>query len=342
MSSWTRDMAKKPPSTVESMPVFDSPPAKAGEAPALMRVFEPFQSRIRAEKPALVVQPYTQPKTNELMNTFEIPKKVSKPDLQLVQPKPQQPKTQQPTWEPLDVKKKNVQVAPPALKQLPRPSDPQISVLIDVKDNTDYTESLLQSIVRQTYNKWVGLIGLRNNDELVRVRLNESLVKLQLSNIVTVVELKDSLSLTDSYKHLLTSVETPYVAFSKNTDLWVSKKLEKQMELLQKDPALGVVGTMSRFFGDKLELVDIPPGLLNLTDFITNNPIVFSSVLVKREHVDFTNEFANFDYECWSKLVKDNVKMSNVADILTLQRVHSSISTFTKDDKEEIRRRYGL
>jgi len=330
-------MAKKPPSTVESMPVFDSPPARTGVVPPLMRVFEPLQSRLRAEKPAVVVQPYTQPKPTELMNTFEIPRRVTKPDVQ-----PVESKTKQPTWEPLDAKKKNAQVAPPAIKQLPKPLDPQISVLIDVKDNTDYTEALLQSIARQTYSKWVGLIGLRNNDELVRTRLNESLIKLQLSNIMRVIELKDSLSLTESYKHLLSSVETPYVAFSKNTDLWVSKKLEKQMEFLQKDPALGVVGTMSRFFGDKLELVDVPPGLLNLTDFIANNPIVFSSVLVKKEHVDFTNEFANFDYECWSKLVKDNVKMSNVADILTLQRVNSSISTFTKDDKEEIRRKYGL
>lgn len=321
-------MAKKPPSAVESMPTFEAPPAVPAGQP-LMKIFEPFQSRTRAEKPAYVVQP----KPNVLMNTFEQPKNTIQ--------KTVESKIKAPTWEPLDVKKK-AQAAPPAIKQLAKPTDPQITVLIDVKDNTDYTEALLQSIVRQTYTKWVCLIGLRNNDELINTRLNESLVKLQLSNIVQVVKLKDTFSLTDSYNSLIKLVETPYVAFSKNTDLWVSKKLEKQLEVLEKDPTLGVVGTMSRYFGDKLELVDIPPGVLNLTDFISSNPIVFSSALVKTGLVDFSSDYAHFDYECWSKLIRENVKMSNVADILTLQRVNSSIPTFIKDDKEEIRKKYGL
>jgi len=317
-----RDMAKKPPSVVESMPVFQANTITNSLQP-LMRIYEPFQSRTRAEKP---VQPY-----------IEIQKKNND-----VAPTPIKTPQRQPTWEPLDAIKKKTQVAPPPVKQLPLPTNPQVTVLIDVKDNADFTEALLQSIVRQTYTKWTGLIGLRTNDDLVSKALTESIVKLQLSNLVKVVELKGSLSLSDSYKSLLSRVNTPYVAFAKNTDLWVSKKLEKQLELLEKDSSIGVLGTMSRFFGDKLELADVPPGLLNISDFITNNPIVFSSVLVKKELVDFTNEFTNFDYECWSKLVKNNVKMSNATEILTLQRVHSSIMTNTNDDKEIIRKKLGL
>ena len=362
MSSWTRDMAKKVPGSVESMPVFETPeignepkPLLMSFAPASRLVNGPSEKR----NPPIFIQPIVTEKPTELLHKFDNPtipnnKKSAKPEPFVLKSenvmfsfdtpsrlkKKEQPQLKAEPWTPII--KKTTTGAPPALKQLNRPLTPQVTVLIDVKDNVEFTEPLLQSITRQTFTNWVALIGLRSNDEQVRNRIRDSILKLQIDNIVTVVLIPESANLIESYKELHTRVETPYIALAKNTDLWVSKKLEKQFDVLAIDSNLGVVGTMSRLFGEKLELADVPPGQLNATDFITNNPLVFSSVLLKSGLLDFSNDFSNFDYECWIKHIKDDIKMTNISDILTLQRVHSSIVAYKTDDKELIRKKYSI
>ena len=299
-----------------------------------MHTFESPSRLSKQVSPKTALPEPVAPKSNQAMLSFDPPSRLQKKDTKV--------KIQSEPWAPLDVKKKKEQILMPPIKQLNRPNDPQVTVLIDVNGNFEFTEPFLQSLARQTYTKWVGLISLRTKDDQIKLNLTESLIKLQLSNLCTVIEFPVSLSVSDSYRELSLRAETPYIALAKNTDLWVSKKLDKQLEAIANDTNIGIVGTMARLFGDKVELADVPPGTLNATDFITNNPLIFSSVLLKKGLIDFSNEFNNFDFDCWLKQINNDIKITNVSDILTLQRVHSNIVNDKSDDKDAIRKKHGI
>jgi hypothetical protein len=333
-----RDMAKKPP--VVAQETFAPTPFSAPEsqtAPPLMRTFP---------SPTNNKQQQTNTRNNFILDpVFQPPASVpvfsNTSRLNSNRPTPQPKRTPEP-WAPLDkVIKKKESNPVQKVKQLDRPSNPDVTVLIDLKNDASFLSDFLQSLVRQTYTKWVSVIGLRNNDEDLHKRIVESIVKLQMENLVTLTVLPDTLTETESYMELAKETQTPYLALARRSDLWVSKKLEKQLEAVKADNKLGVVGTMSRLFGDRVELVNIPPGKLNISDFSASNPIVFSSVLIKRDLLDFTNEFSSFDYDSWVRLTKNGTDMVNLTDILTLQRVSNLVDRRT-EDRDDVKAKYGI
>jgi len=243
-------------------------------------------------------------------------------------------------WSPLDRAPTQNIVKQATVIQLQRSQDPQVTVLIDIKDDVTFLDAFLQSLARQTYNKWVVLIGLRNKDSSTKDTVKDIVAKLQLENSVDYNDLSDSLSEEESYMESAKLAKTPYVALARQIDLWVSRKLEKQLAALNEEPDLGLVGTMSRLFGDKVELVNAPPGKLNKDDFKKTNPIIFSSVVIKRELLNFTKEFKSYDFESWLKLNREGVKIVNLTDILTLQRNSSQLQPRI-EDREKVIKKYA-
>jgi hypothetical protein len=341
MSSWTRDMAKKPPTAAAE--TFAPTPFSAPvtqEAPPLMRNF-----------PSLVTNRQQQQQQSNARNNFIlepfVPPPVAVPvfentsRLNSSRPTQQAKKTPEP-WAPLDkvVKKKENNPAP-KVKQLDKPSSPEVTVLIDVNNDITFLSDFLQSLVRQTFTKWVSVLGLRSSDDDLHKRIVETIVKLQMENLVAITVLPDTLTENESFMELAKVAQTPYLALARRSDLWVSKKLEKQLEAVKKDKNLGLVGTMSRLFGDKVELVNVPPGRLNISDFTDSNPVVFSSVLIKSDLLDFTKEFNSFDYDSWIRLNQNGADMVNLTDILTLQRVSNQVER-RKEDRDDVKAKYGL
>ena len=337
-----RDMAKKPPASVADTfapTPFVAPSAQ--EAPPLMRNFpSPVTNRQQQQQQQdntrnpFIVEPFVPPPA--AVPVFE-----NSSRLNSSRPSQQTKKTPEP-WAPLDkVVKKKEATAAPKVKQLDRPSSPEVTVLIDVKNDITFLSDFLQSLVRQTFTNWVAVLGVRNNDDDFNKRIVETIVKLQMENLVVLRVLPDTLKENESYMESAKVAKTPYLALARRSDLWVSKKLEKQIEAIKKDKNLGLVGTMSRLFGDKVELVNIPPGKLNISDFTETNPIVFSSVLVKSDLIDFTTEFSSFDYDSWIRLNQNGADMTNLTDILTLQRVSNQVDRRT-EDRDDVKAKYGL
>jgi hypothetical protein len=341
MSSWGREMAKKPPAKVEFTPLVSAPEQiNSSDPPPLMRTFEsPIAPRNRDQARAenrFIMEPLPVVESKpgvELMRSFENNSRFNKRE------NTTQKRTPEP-WVPLDkVLKQMEQRTSPNVKQLPRPSNPQVTVLIDIKNDITFLDAFLQSLSRQSYSDWVVLIGLRNDDSSTKSKISDIVTRLQLDNIANINNIPESLSEHESYMINASTINTPYIALARHTDLWVSKKLEKQLEELKNEPELGLVGTMSRLFGDKVELVNIPPGRLNISDFDKTNPLVFSSVLLKRDLLNFTSGFKSYDFESWLRMSKEGIKMSNLNSILTLQRINGQVAP-RPEDRDDVRKKY--
>lgn len=345
MSSWVRDMASKPPQRPESMPVLDAPTLMISE-PGPIRVFDlPNTRRISQPESGIntnswrLAEPFSSPqRSSAQMRTFDNPSRIK-----FGQTVNRAPKQSPEAWTKIEPKKKREQQQEkPAIVQLNRPSNPNVTIVLESSKDIEYLEATLQSLGRQTYINWVGLLGLRTQDSTTLQQVNESLLKLQLGNMFKVVVFSESESQANALAALLAEATTAYVAFSTSSDLWVAKKLEQQVAELESNAATGIVGSMSRFFGDRVELAKIPPGPLKVEDFKTGNPLVFSSVVMRRDLAVISNTYANFEFDCWVRNIANNVNIVNLTQILTLQRVNNLKYVARNDDKDEIRSAYNI
>jgi len=113
---------------------------------------------------------------------------------------------------------------------------------------------------------------------------------------------------------------------------------------MMSDSEIGIVGTWCRYFGESTNSPNLPGGALRPSDFAKTNPLIHSSILIKREHATYTDEFVTYDYDCWVRNMLAGVKMFNNNSILVLHRIHKS-SFFNASDKQKpelVREKYGI
>ena len=237
--------------------------------------------------------------------------------------------------------------AAPSVSQLGVSANPLITIVIPLYNGIEFLEEALQSVKRQTYNDWVGLIGVNGHGqsgEPVFSKTKEIVQLLGLSNRFSVINLPDVRGAANAINHLVGMSSTPYIAHLDADDLWLSKKLEYQMSVFEQDAAIGIVGSMCRYFGDSNEYKILPPGLLTIDDFTVNNPLIHSSILIRREYAIYSDEFVAYDYDCWVRNVKNGAVVFNINNILVLHRIHSKsfYNTSGKQDPELIKKKYGL
>jgi hypothetical protein len=86
-----------------------------------------------------------------------------------------------------------------------------------------------------------------------------------------------------------------------------------------------VIGTQCRYFGDRPGSPNIPFGDITKFNFISTNPVINSSCLVKKPLCYWNNE-PNVveDYELWLRLWKSGHRFYNVQDIQVLHRIHNN------------------
>ena len=133
----------------------------------------------------------------------------------------------------------------------------------------------------------------------------------------------------------LSQAKGEYIAFCDDDDLWLPEKLEKQVAEFGKDSGLGIVCTNALRFNETGDLGSYHQTKLSDDDFTLNsllrsNPIICSSVLIKKGMIDDVGNFdtnpAIFtaeDGELWMRIAhKCRIKYIDIP--LVKYRVHPS------------------
>ena len=237
-------------------------------------------------------------------------------------------------------RKKNV-------SQMEAAADPQITIAIPLFNGIEFLEEALQSVKRQTYQAWTGIIGVNgfgNTGEPAFTKASDMVYNLGLAKRFIVVNYPDVKGAANAINNMVGQATTPFIAHIDADDLWLSKKLEYQMSVFEQDPEIGIVGTMCRYFGDSNEPRFLPPGNLTIDDFTKFNPLIHSSIVMKRKLSVYSDEFVAYDYCCWLRNITNGVKIYNINNILVLHRIHSKsfYNASGKQDPEAVRAKYGL
>ena len=194
---------------------------------------------------------------------------------------------------------------------------PLVSVIIPYFKKKEYIEKTLESILNQTFKDFE-LIIIYDDDDLQEYNF--------LVNICNGIE---KIKIIKNSKNLGAGVSRnigiknssgKFFAFIDADDLWLPKKLDKQISFMTKNNIeFCFCGYQKKLLNKNIE-VKTDKNELNYNDLINSNVIGLSTVVLKKNIIEenlFPKLKTQEDYAAWLKLIKKN-KAYNLQETLVI------------------------
>ena len=198
---------------------------------------------------------------------------------------------------------------------------PHITIIIPLYNGLEFLEETLNSVKQQTYTNWSVHIGVNGWEQNSATYQN---AKCFESKDINVYDLYDCKGKPNTLNALIEKTQNlgEWIALLDADDLWHPEKLEIQMRLHEYD----VIGTGANYFGDRGGSPNIPSGDITNEDFWKVNPLLHSSVLMRRPYAHWNPENRILeDYELWLRLrYQKHVRFFNVPFPLLFHRIHAA------------------
>ena len=192
-----------------------------------------------------------------------------------------------------------------------------ITILIPVYNGIEFIDECIDSIKSQTYKDWEVIIGVNGHSKNSKV-YNQA-KKYEQENI-KVFDLYTISGKSNALNEMIKYAKYDWISLLDVDDLWLPEKLECQSPYMNE---YDVIGTNCIYFGEIEGVVpSIPYGDFSDSDFKKANPIINSSVLLKKELCWWDNNCVVEDYDLWMRLKKQNKKFMNVDKVMVRHRIH--------------------
>ena len=215
-------------------------------------------------------------------------------------------------------------------------SEPKISVVIPTYNKSQYLKEAIKGVLNQTY-KEIEVIavddGSTDNTKEVVKSFNDPRV------IYFFQENKRPAAARNSG---LRKTKGKYIAFLDSDDLWLKEKLKRQIDFMEKNSEIGLLGTACYEMTEKRKIVGkkifpIKNKILQ-KDLIKYNPFIQSSVMIKKEVFDkvglYDEKFRESeDYDLWLRIA-ESYKIANLAEPLVMKRYYREGLSPVKDKEQ--------
>jgi hypothetical protein len=132
-----------------------------------------------------------------------------------------------------------------------------------------------------------------------------------------------------------------YIAWLDCDDVSCSTRLEKQVELLEKDKSLGLCGTWVETIGSVKGVVWKYPVSSNIlrSRMLFDDPFATSSVMLRKSAIQNLGTYFDLeyppaeDYELWER-ISQQWKVANIPEVLTLYRIHVMQTSVINAEKQ--------
>jgi teichuronic acid biosynthesis glycosyltransferase TuaG len=194
-----------------------------------------------------------------------------------------------------------------------------ITILIPIYNGIEFLKECLETVQYQTYKNWeiiIGINGFKENSDTYKFAKTFENEKIKVYDFHTIKGKSNTLNEMIKYS------KYSWISILDVDDKWLPKKLESQIEFLNN---YDVIGTQCKYFGNLNLTPKIPLNDISKFNFLNVNPIINSSVIIKKELCFWDSKFDGVeDYDLWLKLWKQNKKFYNVNSIQVLHRIHQS------------------
>lgn len=215
---------------------------------------------------------------------------------------------------------------------------PLISVIMPVYNYEVYVEEAIKSILNQTYSNFEFIIvddASRDNSRGI-IRNYQK----QYPQRIKLISLKKNLNCGgDRCANVgIKIARGKYIARMDADDIALPTRLEKQVEFLESNPDIFLVGSNAyvidkegKIMGEKTE----PESNEKIySNYLTFHPLIHPSCMYRRKlnrKKNFQYEItykSNNDYLTFFKLICENYKFTNIKEKLLLYRIHEKSDTF--------------
>ena len=213
-----------------------------------------------------------------------------------------------------------------------------------IYNGIEFIEESVSTILYQTYKEWELIIGINghppNSDVYQIAKKYETRdTRIKVYDLPQTIKSKSE-ALNVMLE--LCQLEHNWISLLDVDDKWLPKKLESQVPFINE---YDVIGTMCKYFGDLNISPFIPSGDISHFNFLSVNPIINSSCLVRKELCYWDGSLNLEDYDLWLHLWKQEKKFYNVDTIQVLHRIHTDSAFNAKGNHlkvDELRLKYIL
>lgn len=208
---------------------------------------------------------------------------------------------------------------------------PRISIVIPVYNRENYISDCLQSVFDQTFYDWdIWVVDDGSTDRTLEVVHSFDCGKLHLMEVEHGGQAR-------ARNKAIAQIESEFVAFLDSDDLWLPKKLEKQLLLFEERTEIGLICSDNYRFDSngshKLTTFQFkPPCRGNVFKELCLGPnfIVTSTVITRRECFDKVGMFdplliTSEDYHMWLRIAAQ-YEIDYLSDVLVGYRFHDDQS----------------
>ena len=194
-----------------------------------------------------------------------------------------------------------------------------ISILLPIYNGIEFINESVSTVIYQTYNNWELIIGINGHSKDSEV-YKEAKKWEEKDNRIKVLDLYTIKGKSNALNEMIKYCEYDWISLIDVDDKWLPKKIESQISYMEK---YDVIGTRCQYFGDRSGQPMIPIGDLKNHNFLTVNPIINSSCLIKKSLAYWNKEWDGVeDYDLWLTLWKQGKQIYNVESIQVMHRIH--------------------
>lgn len=206
--------------------------------------------------------------------------------------------------------------------------NPLVSILLPVRNGQSFIRESIKSIVVQSFENWeLIIIDNGSTDDTKEVCRS-----FQDKRIV-MTDNPGSTTIAHALNWGLDLAKGSLIARLDADDIAKPQRLERQVEFLENNLEVGIVGTWMELFGDRRLMWKYPVTNLEIQlNMFFSSPFGHPSVMYRKDwqegsvgYYDPAFDLAE-DYELWTRISRQ-WKCWNIPEPLTLYRAHSSQST---------------
>lgn len=214
-----------------------------------------------------------------------------------------------------------------------------ITILLPLYNGIEYLNDSLSSVKSQTYNKWeliIGINGHYNNKDFYN-NVKHIVDKIFHKNDQVKILDLNLFNKIDTLNYLTKIAKYNYISLIDADDIWSKNKLELQIPYLDN---YDIVGTHCYYINEDGYILSffpsLPSGDITNHNFFDGNPIINSSVILKKKDAYWQLDNINLngveDYDLWFKLKFQKKKFYNIDKKICFHRLHDKSSFNNKNN----------
>jgi glycosyltransferase involved in cell wall biosynthesis len=220
---------------------------------------------------------------------------------------------------------------------------PWVSIITPLYNGIEFLEQCAMSVCLQnvknefaeiSWEWWIGVNGHGNGGEVLK---RAQMIAMKCGEAAIHVVNLPTLGKVASLNALVANCTGEWIAVLDCDDTWERNKLIYQKLAIDRSRRqIDVCGTFCQYFGDfTYKGPKLPAGYISSKDVWASNPMINSSVIIRRELALWEDRFGLEDYDLWLRLSDSGAVFFNIPEYLVNHRIHKE-SAFNGKGKQDV------